>query len=55
MSAYAKGFKTAYRMAPLERQGNTKEIKEWYLYLASNALTFATGSDVLVNGGYSLL
>ncbi|KAF1848812.1 NAD(P)-binding protein [Cucurbitaria berberidis CBS 394.84] len=42
------------RMIPLGRQGDVKEIKGLFLYLASNASTYVTGSDVLVDGGYVL-
>ncbi|KAJ5733332.1 short-chain dehydrogenase [Penicillium manginii] len=44
----------AYRMSSLGRQGHTKEIKGLYLYLASDASTYMTGSDVLIDGGYVL-
>jgi NAD(P)-dependent dehydrogenase (short-subunit alcohol dehydrogenase family) len=44
----------AYRMTPLGRQGDVKEIKGLYLYLASNASTYTTGSDILIDGGYTL-
>ncbi|KAL1645044.1 hypothetical protein SLS58_004115 [Diplodia intermedia] len=44
----------AYRMTPLGRQGHTKEIKGLYLYLASDASSYMTGSDVLIDGGYVL-
>lgn len=44
----------AYRMTPLGRQGHTKEIKGLYLYLASDASSYQTGSDVLIDGGYTL-
>ncbi|PYI23526.1 short chain dehydrogenase [Aspergillus violaceofuscus CBS 115571] len=44
----------AYRMAVLGRQGNVKEIKGLYLYLASDASTYMTGSDLLIDGGYVL-
>lgn len=42
------------RMIPLGRQGDVKEIKGLFLYLASNASSYMTGSDVLVDGGYVL-
>lgn len=42
------------RMTPLGRQGDVKEIKALYLYLASDASTYMTGSDVLIDGGYTL-
>ena len=44
----------AFRMTPLGRQGHVKEIKGLYLYLASDASTYMTGSDVLIDGGYVL-
>ncbi|KAI6784054.1 NADP-dependent mannitol dehydrogenase-like protein [Emericellopsis cladophorae] len=44
----------AYRMAVLGRQGHTKEIKGLYLYLASDASTYTTGADMIVDGGYTL-
>ena len=44
----------AYRMAVLGRQGTVREIKALYLYLASDASSFQTGSDVLIDGGYTL-
>lgn len=44
----------AYRMAALGRQGHTKELKGLYLYLASDASSFQTGSDTLIDGGYTL-
>ncbi|KXS94735.1 hypothetical protein AC578_5014 [Pseudocercospora eumusae] len=44
----------AYRMAVLGRQGHTKEIKGLFLYLASDASSYQTGSDVIIDGGYTL-
>lgn len=44
----------AYRMSVLGRQGHVNEIKGLYLYLASDASTYTTGSDMLVDGGYTL-
>lgn len=42
------------RMIALGRQGNVKEIKGLFLYLASDASSYTTGSDVLIDGGYTL-
>jgi len=54
MGAGEDSIHEAYRMTPLGRQGHTKEIKGLYLYLASDASTYMTGSDVLIDGGYCL-
>ncbi|KAF2637310.1 NAD(P)-binding protein [Massarina eburnea CBS 473.64] len=44
----------ANRMTVLCRQGETREIKGIYLYLASDASSFQTGSDTIIDGGYTL-
>ncbi|KAF3071870.1 putative NADP-dependent mannitol dehydrogenase [Trichoderma lentiforme] len=54
MGANPLAINEAYRMAALGRQGHVKEIKALYLYLASDASTYMTGSDVLIDGGYVL-
>ncbi|PSK60240.1 hypothetical protein B9Z65_1138 [Elsinoe australis] len=54
MGAAERVRNEAYRMTPLGRQGHVKEIKGLYLYLASDASTYTTGSDVLIDGGYVL-
>ncbi|KAK1985046.1 short chain dehydrogenase [Colletotrichum cereale] len=54
MGAGPQALQEAYRMAALGRQGHTKEIKGLYLYLASDASTYMTGSDVIIDGGYVL-
>ncbi|KAJ3577219.1 hypothetical protein NPX13_g3352 [Xylaria arbuscula] len=54
MGASPGGVNEAYRMAVLGRQGHVKEIKGLYLYLASDASTYTTGSDVIIDGGYVL-
>lgn len=54
MGAGDLALQEAYRMSALGRQGHTKEIKGLYLYLASDASTYMTGSDVLIDGGYVL-
>ncbi|KAI0533978.1 putative short-chain dehydrogenase [Xylaria digitata] len=55
MGASQSAVNEAYRMAVLGRQGNVKEIKGLYLYLASDASTYTTGADILIGGGYTLL
>ncbi|CAM1509713.1 Fc.00g000480.m01.CDS01 [Cosmosporella sp. VM-42] len=54
MGASPLAINEAYRMAALGRQGHVKEIKGLYLYLASDASTYMTGSDVIIDGGYVL-
>ncbi|KAF5019657.1 hypothetical protein F66182_8338 [Fusarium sp. NRRL 66182] len=36
------------------REGEARELKGAYLYLASDAASFTTGHDMIVDGGYSL-
>ncbi|KAL2869902.1 uncharacterized protein BJX67DRAFT_347269 [Aspergillus lucknowensis] len=54
MGAAPEVMQEAYRSAVLGRQGDVKEIKGLYLYLASEASSYMTGSDVLIDGGYVL-
>jgi sorbose reductase len=54
MGASPKCINEAYRMTPMGRQGHVKEIKGLYLYLASNASSYQTGSDTIIDGGYVL-
>lgn len=37
---------------PMGREGETHELKGAYLYLASDASSFTTGADLIVDGGY---
>lgn len=39
-------------LIPLGREGQTQELVGAYVYLASDASTYTTGSDILVDGGY---
>ncbi|KAI1846622.1 hypothetical protein JX265_009075 [Neoarthrinium moseri] len=54
MGASPNTLNEAYRMAVLGRQGHVKEIKGLFLYLASDASSYTTGSDMLIDGGYVL-
>lgn len=54
MGAAPRVRNEAYRMIPLGRQGNVNKIKGIYLYLASDASSYQTGSDVVIYGGYIL-
>ncbi|KAL4892736.1 hypothetical protein BDV59DRAFT_179655 [Aspergillus ambiguus] len=54
MGAEPRVINEAYRMSALGRQGHVKEIKGLYLYLASDASSYMTGSDVIIDGGYVL-
>ncbi|ODV78016.1 peroxisomal 2,4 dienoyl-CoA reductase [Suhomyces tanzawaensis NRRL Y-17324] len=39
-------------LIPLGREGITQELVGAYLYLASDASTYTTGTDIIVDGGY---
>lgn len=39
---------------PMGREGEAHELKGAYLYLASDAASYTTGTDIIVDGGYSL-
>ena len=54
MGAGPQVINEGLRMIPLGRQGHVKEIKGLFLYLASGASSYMTGSDVIVDGGYVL-
>ncbi|GAB7363191.1 hypothetical protein MBLNU230_g3473t1 [Neophaeotheca triangularis] len=40
-------------MIPLGRNGNAKELKGAYVYLVSDASTYTTGADIVIDGGYT--
>ncbi|SJM87684.1 related to Sorbose reductase homolog SOU2 [Zygosaccharomyces bailii] len=42
-------------LVPLGRLANPKELVGAYLYLASDASTYTTGTDILVDGGYTCI
>jgi len=54
MGASGRVRNEAHRMAVLGRQGDPKEIKGLFLYLASDASSYQTGSDTIIDGGYVL-
>jgi len=39
---------------PLRRAGEVEELEGMMLYLASNAASFTTGTDVILDGGFSI-
>lgn len=39
-------------MIPMGRQGDAKELKGAYVYLVSDASTYTTGADIIIDGGY---
>lgn len=38
---------------PMGREGQAHELAGAYLYLASDASSYTTGTDILVDGGYT--
>jgi len=40
-------------MIPMGRNGDAKELKGAYVYFASDASTYTTGTDLLIDGGYT--
>jgi sorbose reductase len=40
-------------MIPLGRNGDAKELKGAYVYLVSDASTYTTGADIVIDGGYT--
>ena len=42
-----------WQLIPLGREALAQELVGAYLYFASDASTYTTGSDLLVDGGYS--
>lgn len=39
-------------MIPMNRNGDAKELKGAYVYLLSDASTYTTGADIVIDGGY---
>lgn len=54
MGAAPAVAETCYRNAVLGRQGDPKELAGAFLYLCSNASTYTTGADLIIDGGYTL-
>ncbi|GAA6034910.1 hypothetical protein JCM8097_009362 [Rhodosporidiobolus ruineniae] len=54
MGAAPEVADTVYRYSVFGRQGLPKELKGTFLLLASDASTYTTGVDYLVDGGYTL-
>ncbi|KAL7619565.1 L-xylulose reductase [Parahypoxylon ruwenzoriense] len=42
-----------YSMVPMGRPGEAKELKAAYVYLISDASTYTTGADIIIDGGYT--
>lgn len=41
-------------MIPMGRHGDAKELKGAYVYLCSDASSYMTGNDMLIDGGYTV-
>lgn len=48
-------MKTLSAAQPIGRMGTPEEIAQLALYLCSDAASFVTGSDVLIDGGFTTL
>lgn len=44
-----------WSIIPMGREGLPKELAGAYLYLASDASSYTTGSDIVVDGGYTIV
>ena len=42
-----------HSMIPMGRDGEAKELKGAYVYFVSDASTYCTGSDLVIDGGYT--
>jgi sorbose reductase len=42
-----------HRMIPMGRDGKATELKGAYVYLASDASSYTTGTDIIIDGGYT--
>jgi len=40
------------KMIPMGRDGEAKELKGAYVYLVSDASSYTTGADIIIDGGY---
>lgn len=40
---------------PMGREGEASELKGAFLYLASDASSYTTGADIVVDGGYTIV
>jgi sorbose reductase len=40
-------------MIPMNRNGLAKELKGAFVYLASDASTYTTGANIVIDGGYT--
>ena len=54
-NSFSSEMKGWIESTPQKRMGNAEELCGAYLYLASDASTYATGSELVIDGGYTLI
>ena len=51
----AKSYNKFYQKVPLKRMGKPEEIASSVVFLASPASSYITGSNIVIDGGYSII
>jgi len=54
-NSFSNEMKGWIESTPQKRMGKAEELCGAYLYLASDASTYATGSELIIDGGYTLI
>jgi NAD(P)-dependent dehydrogenase (short-subunit alcohol dehydrogenase family) len=54
LSSMSHLFPTWEELTPMKRLGNPEELRGALLYLASDAASYTTGHDLVIDGGYTI-